>query len=362
MNDKYLYEIWLASCRGVSCRGRLLLMELFGGAEGVYNASSAELQQVADAYGDLISQGKGRPVFAHDLEYARGAIKRADACGAGILSINDAEYPEHLAGIPDPPTILYYKGDLSIVKEPGVAIVGTRRCSPYGRWVAGEIAKRIASCGVNVISGMAEGIDSAGHKGCMAAGGKTAAVFGTGIDVCFPNSNAGLYAELQKNHLTISELAPGERGAAWNFPQRNRIISGLSKDVIVVEGAVKSGSMITAGLAAEQGRGVFAVPGNINQPCSIGVNKLIMDGATPIIDLDEVPETLGIQERGKRKRAAALSPEEAKLLKIIKENSGMQAELVVDKAGISAPDCLALISSLELKGLVNSEGRRLFAL
>lgn len=362
MNDKYLYEIWLASCRGLTCRGRLLLMELFDGAEGVYNASAAEVRQVLDAYGDLVFQGKQRPVLVHDLEYARGAMKRAEECGARILSINDPEYPDHLAGIPDPPTILYYKGDLDIIKDPGIAVVGTRRCSPYGRWVAGEIAKRIAACGVNVISGMAEGIDSAGHRGCIAAGGKTAAVFGTGVDVCFPTSNSGLFAELQKNHLTISELAPGERGMAWNFPQRNRIISGLSKDVIVVEGAMKSGSMITAGLAADQGRGVFAVPGNINQPCSIGVNKLIMDGAAPIIDLDSIPEILGIQERGRRKRAASLSAEEEKVLEVIRGNSGLQPELIVDKSGLYAADCLALISSLELKGLVSREGGRLFTM
>ena len=145
-----------------------------------------------------------------------------------------------------------------------------------------------------VISGMAEGIDSRGHYGCIDADGRTIAVLGTCIDVCFPRSNQTLYDRLARDHLIISEYAPGETTGNWSFPRRNRIIAGLSKAVVVVEGTLKSGSMITANIALEQGRPVFAVPGNIDQPNSLGVNYLIRDGAIPITSIDEIPEILGI--------------------------------------------------------------------
>lgn len=347
--DSSVYKVWLAKYAGLTVKGQILLSELFGGPEGVFRASDGD---VRSTLGDV--------TLRKELNGALRLLDNAGKCGAKALHITDEAYPGHLASIPDPPPLLWYKGDLSVIERPGIAIVGTRRCSPYGRWVADELGKRIARCGCNVISGMAEGIDSAGHKGCIAAGGKTAAVFGTGIDICFPRSNQKLYEELQKDHLTLSEIDPGCPGKSWNFPQRNRIISGLSGAVIVVEGAMKSGSMITAGLAAEQGREVFAVPGNINQPGSLGANKLIMDGATPITDLDAVPELLGLERPGAADRHPELTSQEESLLKTIRENSGQPVELIAHKSVLPSRECLALISSLELKGLVKSEGNRLF--
>ena len=360
--DDTVYKVWLGCCSGLSVREQMLLTEVFGGPEGVFKAADGDIAAVRNNYLTCLAEPQAECPLSKDLSNAHSLLDRAEKSGAGILYITDGEYPAHLAAIQDPPALLWYKGDLSIIRTPGIAIVGTRRCSPYGRWVAEELGKRIARCGGRVISGMAEGIDSAGHRGCMEEGGRTAAVFGTGIDICFPRSNQKLYAELQRNHLTLTEVEPGCAGKPWNFPRRNRIISGLSRAVIVVEGALKSGSMITAGLAGEQGRDVFAVPGNINQPGSLGANRLIMDGATPVTDLDDLPELLGLERPGASDSLPELTAQEKALLKTIWENNGQPAELIVYRSALPSRDCLALISSLELKGLVNCEGNRLFAL
>ncbi len=277
-----------------------------------------------------------------------------------ILRIDDADYPRHLRQIADPPLALYYTGDLSLISRPAVAIVGTRRSSPYGRWAAKEIARRVASCGVPVVSGMAEGIDSAAHWGCLGAGMGTVAVFGTGIDICFPASNLELRDRIAQNGLILTEYAPGTEGYRGNFPHRNRIISGLSKCVVVVEGALKSGSMITAKLALEQGRDVFAVPGNINQPNSIGVNKLIADGAFPIMDLDTVPELLGIGAGRVSRMVDRFTDEEKIVVGSVLEAPGITADGIALKSGLSPRDVSLIAAALELKGLLYKEGSRLY--
>ncbi len=277
-----------------------------------------------------------------------------------VLRIDDADYPAHLRSIKDPPLRLYYKGDLSLISKPAVAIVGTRRCSPYGRWAAKEIAKRVAGCGVPVVSGMAEGIDSAAHWGCLESGMGTVAVFGTGLDVCFPRSNSQLYAKIASCGLMLTEYEPGTEGLPAYFPQRNRIISGLAQSVVVVEGAIKSGSMITARLALEQGRDVFAVPGNINQPNSIGVNKLIADGACPIMELETVPELLGIGAGRIRRFIDRLTDEEKIIIGNVLEAPGITAEEIAMNSGLELRTASFLTSALELKGLVFTQGRRIY--
>ena len=276
------------------------------------------------------------------------------------ITKDSPEFPEHLKSIPDAPALLYYAGDISLVQHPLIAIVGTRRCSPYGRWAAQSIAEKVARSGVSVVSGMAYGIDTAAHKGCIKGGMPTVAVLGTGIDICFPSSNQDLYEKIAAEGLLVSEFPPGMPGLRENFPQRNRIISGLSRSVIVVEGAPRSGSMITARLALEQGRDVFAVPGNIDQPNSLGVNKLIADGAYPILDLDSVCEVLGIGSTEKQKIIRTLSEEEILLLGFVSESPGMTVEYAAFKTGMDFRTASALATGLELKGLVSVRGQRVF--
>ena len=276
------------------------------------------------------------------------------------MTMESPEYPEHLKSIPDAPEKLYYSGDIGLIEHPLIAIVGTRRCSPYGRWAAEKISEKIARCGVSVVSGMASGIDTAAHRGCIKGGMPTIAVLGTGVDICFPASNRQLYERIAAEGLLISEYPPGEGGRPAYFPQRNRIISGLSKSVIVVEGAPRSGSMITARLALEQGRDVFAVPGNIDQPNSLGVNKLIADGAYPILELESVCEVLGIGVTEKQKIIRTLSEEEIMLLGFISEQPGVTIEYAAFKTGFDYLTASTLASGLELKGLVSLRGQRVF--
>ncbi|MBQ9890204.1 MAG: DNA-processing protein DprA [Firmicutes bacterium] len=276
------------------------------------------------------------------------------------LRIDDADYPVHLRSISKAPQLLYYIGDISLISTPLIGIVGTRRSSPYGRWAAKEIASAVARCGIPVVSGMAEGIDSAAHWGCLEAGTGTVAVLGTGIDIPYPESNIRLYNTIAHKGLILSEYAPGTIGWKGNFPERNRIISGLSKSVVVVEGALKSGSMITARLALEQGRDVFAVPGNINQPNSVGVNKLICDGAEPILSIEDAVPALGLGRAAKGLAIDKLSDDEKLVLGAVIEHPGSNSEYIAMKTGLSMRETSVLATALELKGLLFSEGRSLF--
>ena len=276
------------------------------------------------------------------------------------LRIEDAEYPEHLRGIPDAPELLYYIGSIRLIEHPLIAIVGTRRCSAYGKWAAEGIASRVAACGIPVVSGMAEGIDSAAHAGCIKSGTPTVAVLGTGIDICFPKSNLSLYRRIAEDGLILSEYPPGLMGSRWMFPERNRIISGLAKSVVVVEGTLKSGSMITAKLALEQGRDVYAVPGNINQPGSAGVNKLISDGACPILDMDSAARTLGLTGARRLRRIEALSDEEKIVLAAVIEDPGITPDRAALKMDMPVSDVLSYLGVLELKDIIFSRGQRYY--
>ena len=276
------------------------------------------------------------------------------------LKIDDPDYPVHLRSIGHAPELLYYIGDISLISSPLIGIVGTRRSSPYGRWAAKGIAAAVARCGIAVVSGMAEGIDSAAHWGCLDAGAPTVAVLGTGIDIPYPKSNEKLYHEIAKRGLILSEYPPGESGWKRNFPERNRIISGLSKSVVVVEGAIKSGSMITARLALEQGRDVFAVPGNINQPNSVGVNRLIADGAEPILSMEDAAQTLGLSGAAFGIAISKLTDGEKLVIGAVLESPGANTEYVAFKSGLSTRESAVLATALELKGFLYSEGGRYF--
>ena len=258
--------------------------------------------------------------------------------------------------IKDPPRVLFCIGDISLLKAGVVAVVGTRRASAYGKWIAREIGKTIAKCGAVHVSGMAEGIDSAGHLGAVENGGKSIAVLGTGVDVCYPKSSAKLYETLKSEGLVISEYVPGTSGYPSNFPRRNRIISALAEKVVIVEGALRSGSLITAKIALEQGRDIFAVPGNINQPNSIGPNLLISDGAIPIADPFEIAETLGIGFMKRQLAEAKLSGREREVYEIIRAEGQISAENICRKLSCSAESLIAALMVLELEGLAENSG------
>jgi len=226
--------------------------------------------------------------FIDDREYAKykDIIKNKNI---QIVDISENSFPEKLKKIYDPPLVLFYEGDFEIInKIPCVAIVGSRKCSNYGRQVAYDFAKCLAQSGIAVISGMAYGIDSSAHIGALAGGGKTVAVMGTGIDICYPPKNKSLHDRIIQEGLVVTEFSVGSKPMPYNFPRRNRIISGLSDAVIVIEAGLGSGALITADFALEQGKDVYAVPSNILGNYGKGSNALIKQGAECLIDINEV--------------------------------------------------------------------------
>lgn len=217
------------------------------------------------------------------------------------LAWADSRYPAWLRVVPDPPPVLWMLGDLSAFEPLSVAIVGSRGASQYARSVARTLAAGLAHAGVIVTSGMARGVDGAAHEGCLDAGGRTIAVVGTGVDVVYPAEHAALSRRIARQGVIVSECPPGTPARAWHFPRRNRIISGLSQAVVVVEASEKSGSLITARMALEQGREVMAVPGSVLYGRNRGAHALIKDGATPIEDASDILDALG--KAGWRPRA-----------------------------------------------------------
>ena len=275
------------------------------------------------------------------------------------IRMSDKDYPNRLLNIPDPPETLYCIGDISLLKsKKSLAVVGSRKCSEYGRQVAQKTGMTAAQNKVTVISGMANGIDTSAHLGTLKENGKTVAVLGTGVDVVYPRSNEMLYDEISKKGLIVSEYPPGTRGTVFTFPQRNRIISGLSDGVAVIEAGPNSGALITAELADRQGRTVFAVPGNITSPYSLGTNRLIMDGACPIAVIDDIFTELGFELRLTEDEKEELGDDEKVIFELLKQSGELTVDIICDRTGFEAFKVTGLLTVMEMKGLIaNSLGR-----
>ena len=268
--------IWLAHRPGVSDRMKNSLLEHFRDPEDIYFADGESYRHVNGMTAEAAASLKDK-----DLSPAQAVL---DACRREklhVLTIRDAAYPTRLKNIPDPPILLYYKGQLpDFDAQPAIGVVGTRKASAYGLQTAKRMGYQIARCGGIVVSGMAYGIDAMAMSGALTAGETTVGVLGCGADIVYPLSNRGLFEDVAMYGCILSEFAPGTQPAKWTFPRRNRIISGLSNGILVVEAPEKSGALITAGHALDQGRDVFVVPGNIDQPGFAGSNRLLRDGAT----------------------------------------------------------------------------------
>ena len=266
------YWVWLTALPGLSNRSRLLLLERYGSPEDVYYADPEELAQVEGLT-------PGQAALLADKSLSRADRILAD-CARGdmfLLSMQDAAYPARLRDIFDPPVLLYGKGSLPLFdEEAAIAVVGTRSCTPYGLRCAHRMGYELARQGAVVVSGMAKGIDGAAMRGALQAGGFTAAVLGGGVDVVYPAENRRLYEDIAATGVLLSEYPPGTEPLPGHFPVRNRIISGLSLAALVVEAPVRSGALITAHAALDQGRDVFAVPGPIDAAASVGCNRLIL--------------------------------------------------------------------------------------
>jgi DNA processing protein len=342
------------------------LIEHFGSAEAVFHASLTELEStgIKAVSAQSIATGKS-------AELAREEIASAAAAGVTVLSPEDSFFPSRLKEIYDPPIVLYVRGNPEVLVQPGIAMVGTRHPTPYGSGMAERLACDLAAQGLVIISGMARGVDTASHRGAIAAKGKTVAVFGTGVNVIYPKENSRLSEQiLALGGALISEFRMGTFAAPQNFPIRNRILSGMSVGVLVVEAAEYSGTRITARCALEQNRDVFAVPGNVTNKNSWGPNTLIKQGAKLVATWEDVWEDLPAEvkqaltptmagESGKESSASlfpdqGLPPHEKRILSLLKADEATHIDELVERleSELSSSEIFAALFELELSGKI----------
>lgn len=292
----------------------------------------------------LKDDGKKRDVY-EDLRYL-GKIK------SRLITIYDDDYPPLLKEIPDAPIVLYAKGPLKVSSET-ISICGSRKASIEGINLATKIGESLSFSGITVVSGLAVGIDAASHRGALMGPGKTVAVLGSGIDVCYPSENRYLYDRISEEGLIISEYPPRERPLKFHFPERNRIIAGISRAVLVVEASRKSGALITARFGMEYGREVMAIPGNIFEERYSGTNYLIKKGATLVQSLEDIVETAFPGMRISRPLAPQLEREEEIVYSIIGE-SRIHVDEIIEGSRLESSKVLSILTMLEMKGLVRS--------
>lgn len=287
---------------------------------------------------------------------ARRALEQAAAVGAVVIPLGDAGYPDRLGQIVDPPIVLWAAGDVTALSGTAVAVVGSRHASPSGLAIARRLASDLARSGLVIVSGLARGIDAAAHEGALDGGGRTVAVLGSGVDVVYPRQHEGLAGRVRRAGCLVSELPPGAPPHPRHFPLRNRIISGLSLAVVVIEAAERSGSLITARTALEQGRDVLAVPGPVVSGCHRGCHALIKDGAGLVETADDVLAALGWAFR---QPAVAVAPRGG-LAGWMRAGEPVSLDELAGKAGRTASDALAELGVLEIEGVVARTAGGLF--
>ena len=378
------YWLWLSLLEGITRRKKVSLLKQYSGPDDIFQRED---------YSDLaeLTEAEYRALMNKNMLRAEQVYNICRRKNISILTYGDADYPARLRNIEDPPVVLYYRGTLPELETvPAVAIVGTRRATAYGTAAAKEFGKQIAQAGGVVISGGAKGIDSMALQGALAGDGLTVAVLGCGVDITYPANNRQLFDQVRTEGCLLSEYPPGDEPEQWHFPERNRIISGLSDSVVVIEAPKRSGALITAGIALEQGRDVYAVPGNIDMETCEGSNMLLQNGAAVALsgwDVLKEPAT-GIlpQEKKSEKKLPAeksapdkkgidnpanssyivttegqdsLTPEESSILACLSQTPVAMDE-VLAQLDIPAGVALKLITGLSLRGLViNHPGKML---
>lgn len=285
-----------------------------------------------------------------------------------IITFLDEGYPRHLINIDDKPNVIYMKGDIFKSDDLAISIVGSRKSTNYGKWAAEKFSKELVGMGITIISGLANGIDTIAHRTALDNNGRTIAVLGTGIDKIYPSKNKQLYKDVTESGAVITEFPPGTEPFPYNFPQRNRIISGLSLGIIVIEAQEKSGSLITATHASNQGRDVFALPGNINSLFSRGTNRLIKDGARPLLDIEDILEEIYELRELKYKSIVKakvniddFSEIEIKIINCI-EKQPIHCDEISYKTGINISELNSILTILELKGIIKELSSRIFTI
>ena len=352
-----MYEYWLACVHPLSEKKKRMLREAYGSAKAIYYIEEMELK-TADflTKKDVEILKQARKIGKESIQKEWKKLKNENI---HFVPYFHEKYPRKLKELSDPPNILYVKGSLPKEERLSVAIVGARRCTPYGEQMALEYGEALAESGVQIISGMARGIDGAGQRGALNRNGDTYAVLGGGVDVCYPREHKGLYEDIQRTGGVISEQLPGQPPLAAYFPLRNRIISGLSDVVLVMEAKEKSGSLITADQALEQGKEVYALPGLVTSPVSQGCHHLIRQGAGILISPEELIEELGIFNKRLRNEWSKKSDKNKKILesaeKLVYSCLGFipkGIEQLTEETGLHPSEVLETLITLELEGCI----------
>lgn len=375
------YWLYLSRVKGMESGRRRLLLDMLGTPEEIYKAGEAMLRSIPLLEDFHI----GQLLNYRNTDYEK-ELESFTKAGIGFVTVDEKEYPGRLRDIPDAPPFLFYKGELPGQDKPSVAMVGSRKCSIYGREMCLKFSESLAAAGIDIISGMAAGVDGFAHRGAIKAGGKTYAVLGCGVDVCYPAMNRDIFDTLSGKQDRIrtdktesdgdnvksyggiiSEYYPGDKALPYNFPQRNRIISGLCDILLVVEAGKKSGTFITVDHALEQGREIFAIPGRIGDTVSDGCNSLIKNGAMMATEPDDIIEEL-------KNHYEMLLTVEKKKKKTVKEKLSGEEKEVYDRlepvpigineisglTGVGFDRLSMILISLELKGLIKEVGKNLY--
>jgi DNA processing protein len=363
VDDERLAYLTLTQVPGMGAVRLKTLLSVFPSPLGAHSAPFAVLRTLPGFSSALATALKATP-----LELGRNLMVEAERLGAGILLPEDESYPALIRHIPDPPPVLFTLGDQALLSRPAVAIVGSRDHSHYGAQVCRTIARAAAEAGVTVISGMARGLDAVAQTAALDSGGSTIGVLGNGLGVIYPAANRALYERVAREGLLLTEFPPGERPTVGSFPRRNRLISGLSRVTVVVEAALGSGALITAGTALDQGREVMAVPGNITSPVSFGTNRLIRDGAAPVLEPADVLQHFA--ELTELRQCSGSAGPPAKLPDSLSAGEREVAGLVgpdpihpddlASRCNRPVGEVLALLCGLEISGIVEQAPGRMF--
>ena len=405
-----VHWIWLSSRKELKERESVAVLRSFGDPESVYRATQQDYVGIPGITAKAITA-----LMDKSLEESQKILRICAEKEIRVLTWQDAAYPSRLKGIIDPPLVLYYKGLLPNMEgKPLIGAVGTRSYSDYGMHMARQLGYQLSRGGILVVSGMADGIDAGVIGGALAAGGTTVGILGCGVDVVYPTSNHELYEGVLRNGCLISEFPPGTRPYKWNFPKRNRLISGISNGVLVVEAPERSGALITARMAAEQGRDLFAVPGNADSPSCQGSNRLLRDGAFLVHNGEDILEYYRYQypqlhtasmdadaEKALEKMSVNTPPRKPRVVKKVTKTAQQEKKVIdnpakqlyidvdkiqpalteqekaiatqltqgplltdeaVQRAGLSAAKAMSLLTMLEIKGVIRRLPGNLIAL
>ncbi len=364
--DARLLRCWIGfnRAKGIGPIRQRMLTEHFGSIELAWNAPAQKLQEAGLDQRSLQSLLSTRSTFDFDAEMR--AIERA---GAWVLTLEDAQYPPLLRQIPDPPPLLYVKGTLTESDWNAIAVVGTRRATTYGKTMTHDLVEPLARLGITIVSGLARGIDATAHETALEAGGRTIAVMANGIDRVYPPEHRQLAESIMANGALISELPIGEPAESSHFAPRNRIVSGMSLGTLVVEAAEHSGALMTANLAVDQGREVFAVPGNALSSASKGTNTLIQNGAKMVLEVKDILNELKLDVSVPETRIQPSAPDIPKVegeteIILLRNLSGEPQHIdnLLHETGLPISAIVGTLTLLELKGLVRQEGVLLYAL